>query len=59
MNVLLPLFLLLISNLALYWVFFGKRRFERKIQEQLFAAEKAKEKEEQSSTETLKEEDGE
>ncbi len=39
MNVLLPLFLLLIANLALYWIFFGKAKFDRKIQEQLLAKE--------------------
>ncbi len=39
MNILLPLFLLIVANLVLYWIFFGKSKFEEKIQAQIEAKE--------------------
>ena len=46
MNALLPLFLLLTANLALYWVFFGKAKFDQKMHEQLLAANNQEESQE-------------
>ena len=31
MNLFLPLILLVIANLVLYWIFFGKRKFESQM----------------------------
>jgi len=33
MNSILILMLLIIGNLSLYWIFFGKKRFEEKLKE--------------------------
>ncbi|MAG61141.1 hypothetical protein CL619_05110 [archaeon] len=41
MNIILPLILLVIANLVLYWIFFGKARFERKLHSQIVAAQAA------------------
>ena len=38
MNVILPLFLLLIANLVIYWIFFGKAKFEKKIARKIQSA---------------------
>ena len=38
MNVILPLILLIIANLVLYWIFFGKARFDKKIHLQIQTA---------------------
>ncbi|MBT4446650.1 hypothetical protein HOA92_06800 [archaeon] len=36
MNLLLPLILLIIANFVLYWVFFGKKNFDKKMQKSIF-----------------------
>lgn len=41
MNVLLPVILIIIANLVLYWIFFGNKKFEKKL-EQSIQEKKAK-----------------
>lgn len=41
MNILLPLVLIGIANLVLYWIFFGKARFEKKLEQEILVAKAA------------------